>query len=52
MVTPSNLDPYGLKTRNIDIIESAFQLIGISPETLTNLHADNALDMMNKIIKQ
>lgn len=52
MVTASNLDPFGLKTRNIDIIESAFQLIGVSPETLTNLHADNAFEMMNKIIKQ
>jgi hypothetical protein len=52
MVMASNTDPFGLKTRNIDIIESAFQLIGTSPETLTNLHVDNAFEMMNKIIKQ
>lgn len=52
MVYASNLDPFGLRMRNIDVIEKAYQYLSISPETLTVLHAQNAFAMMNKIIKQ
>lgn len=52
MVFASDLDPFGLKMRNIDVMEKSFQYLSISPETLTVLHASNAFAMMNKIIKQ
>lgn len=52
MVFASNLDPFGLKMRNVDVIEKSYQYLSMSPETLTDLHVDNAFAMMNKIIKQ
>lgn len=52
MVFASDLDPFGLKMRNVDVIEKSYQYLSISPETLTDLHVDNAFAMMNKIIKE